>query len=121
MLDKNDRLRRRYLKPLAATYVAAHQHIVHANHVVAGFGKLGPILLVAGVDVLFLGPLEPANIVIGPLAAMRARKARLFDLLPLIKYIAFVHSPSLAEIWPPTTRIKQIRKFLIRSIRVIGG
>jgi hypothetical protein len=52
---------------------------------------------------------------------MRARKARLFDLLPLIKYIAFVHSPSLAEIWPPTTRIKQIRKFLIRSIRVIGG
>ena len=38
-----------------------------------------------------LDALEPANVIIIAFAAIRTRKTRRFDLLPLVKNIAFLH------------------------------
>lgn len=53
--DKDNRLRRRYLKPFAAPHIAAHQHVVDADHVVTGLLKLGSLVVVKVAGrVLFL-------------------------------------------------------------------
>ena len=92
MLDKDDGLRRRDLKAFPAPHILACEHIVDANHVVAGLLKLGTLVFVdVAWGILFLGPLHPANLIIIPLAAMRAGKTRRLRLLLLVTNISFVH------------------------------
>ena len=90
--NKDDRLRRRDLEPLAAPHVAAGKHIVNPHHVIARFIELRPLLLVqVPRPTLLLGALYPANVVIVPFAAMWARVIRLLGLLLFVENIPFVH------------------------------
>lgn len=91
-LDKDDRLRRRYLKAFAAANITADEHIVHPDHIIAGIIEPGTVLFAeAAWRLLLFRPLHPSDLVLVALAAIRAREARLLDFLSFVENIAFVH------------------------------
>lgn len=95
-LDKNDRLGRRYLKPLSAPHVFAHQHIVNPDHVIFRLLILSPIVVVIKTRGVFLfGPFQPPNFVVRTLTAVRARVVRGLYFLLFVEYVAFLHIASI--------------------------
>src|SRR6185369_3670155 len=80
------------LKPLAATHVLAHKHVVFADHIGTRLGELGLVALVgAAGELLPLGSHEPRNLVVASLAAMRAGQVVRLLLLSLVVKIALFH------------------------------
>ena len=72
-LNKDYGLKARNLEAAAAADVFAHQHIVHAHHIIARFIKLGAVVLVHMTRRIFLfQALQPSNFIIIRLTAMRA-------------------------------------------------
>src|ERR1700687_642169 len=91
-LKKDYRLRAGNIKALAATHVLAHQHVVDAHEVVARLLKAHSVLLVgAAREIAFLRALQPAHLVVGSLAAMRATIGSSLNFLYFVKEISLVH------------------------------
>jgi len=93
-LDKHHGLRTRYLKALAAT--EARQSVVNANHIVTRLLIAHPLVFAdTARRRRFLGAEQPADIVLGALAAVRAAKRRALGLLLLVEVVALSHWPLL--------------------------
>ena len=90
--DEDDRLRTGNFEPAAAADVPACQHIVNPDQIVPRFLKPRPVLLIRATrELRLLRPLQPANVVFSPLAAMGTTVNRLLNFFFLVEKIAFVH------------------------------
>lgn len=91
-LNKNNRLRGRYVESLSAAVIFAHKLIVHTHHVITRFFEPSavPFVQAAWLLPLFYA-FHPANVVFIAFLAVRARKTRPFRLLLFVENIAFVH------------------------------
>lgn len=91
-LQERHGLNSRYFEALATADVFACDHVVPPHHVGLGFGETGAITLisVAGQSI-FLTADEPAELVVGGLAAVGAGKGMVALLGPLVKEIPLFH------------------------------
>src|SRR5215813_14648926 len=91
--NKNYRLRGRNFKSFAATGIAAGEHVIDANHIVARFLKPGALLFIHPPRRRrFLRSPQPAHIVLGALAAKWTGERRALGFLFLVEEIAFPHA-----------------------------
>ena len=90
--DEDDRLGTGNFKPATTPNVPACQHIVNPDQIVPRLLKPRPVLLVrASRQLWLLGALQPADIILGPLAAVRTTVRCLLYFFLLVEKIAFVH------------------------------
>ena len=95
-LDENYRLRTWNLKTSATAHIFACQHIVNPDQIIARLLKTSSIHFVRPFRRLsLLGSFQPADIVLGALATMRANISRFLYLFLFVEEISFVHKPAL--------------------------
>lgn len=104
-LDEHDRLRRRYLEPLAAPHIFAGKLVIDPHHIIARFFESRPVLLRHPRRLLLLfGSLHPSDVVVVPFAAERAGIVRLFYFLSFIENIALVHHKDIVTFFAGKSR-----------------
>ena len=91
--DEDNGLRIRDLEFGAAARVRAKDHIVYANHVIAGFRELGPVeIACAAWQLLLPRAPHPPDLEFVSLTALRTWISGRFRFLLLDVEISFVHS-----------------------------
>jgi len=96
-------LRRRYLEPLSAANVLAHQLVVDAHHIITRIVEACTVLFAKTTwGIFLLGTLQPANIVVISLTTKRTAKAGYFGFLSLVKYFPLMHKLLHSFIVRPT-------------------
>ena len=94
--NKHDRLGHGNLEAPAAA--RAGEHIIDADHVIAGLGKPGAVHFAGAARWgLLPGSFQPTNVIVGAFAAVRADKRSLLRFLLFVKKISLIHNSRLTS------------------------
>jgi len=105
LVKKSNRLDGCDVETLAAAEVLAHQDVVFAQHVGAGFGKAGAVTVIgAGRQAAFLGTDDPVDLVFRRLVEKKAIETDRLLVGTLVEKFALFHKSSRRSLvlgrWP---------------------